>query len=197
MRKSSMKISKEVSTLLERMNSFSNIELQQIKALAAFCLSNKDQKRSQQEIEFFEAFREQFASMRVHVPHDWLDKTRSGHHVTWDRHLETLGPLLDAFKLKSGTPQAAHGVYRLLWSLLIDDMGKGCIPISLRSVINNMGRIPEVFEKELPTYNLNGQALVAKRMARWARGGVADAEECHFGYRGGIRREFYDVFVPQ
>jgi hypothetical protein len=105
--------------------------------------------------------------MRVHVPQDWLDKTRSSHHVTWDRHLKALGPLLDAFNLTPGTPQA-HGVYRLLWSLLIDEMGKGHIPISLGSVINNMGRIPEVFESEFPGYrkNTNALALIPKLLVR-------------------------------
>ena len=162
-----MKISKEVSTLLERMDSFSQIELQQIKALAAFCLSKKTQTRSDQEIEFFEALREHFASIRVHIAGDWLNQKRSTYHQTWDRHLKALGPLLDAFKLQAGTPQA-HGVYRLLWSLLIDEMGKQSLPISLGSVINNMGRISEIFDNEFPGYSRNTKALalIPKLMVR-------------------------------
>lgn len=80
----------------------------------------------------------------------------------FDKHLPAFKALLVRFKQGGG--RGAAQVMRLLWRMLADDLKRRQIPVSLGSMILNMGRVAEAFESAFPGYLDSGLAdLVMRR----------------------------------
>ena len=101
-----------------------------------------------------------------------------GSSVPYGRFCQT--PASKQWKLKSatainfiettfGSPNriVTHNLMRMLSEALVDDLKAKGVPISIRSVVLSLDRLPQVFDGLFPDYRKNGWAhLVGQAMGR-------------------------------
>jgi len=85
----------------------------------------------------------------------------------WRNHApEALGFIEANFSNDLGTNVPMKAFHRFLIGLLIDDMKRRHIPITLQSVVVNLSRLPEVYQDSFPGYLGSANHLIIAAMIK-------------------------------
>ena len=97
------------------------------------------------------------AALGVKMGFDRMASTETYKH--WQKHTpEAIGFITAQFAEALDKQATALALTRFLVGLIITDLKRQKVPVSLHSVIVNLGRMPSVFEDQFPGYIQSGAA---------------------------------------
>ena len=146
--------------VIESIPSFTSKELEQLQSTTSYLLSNTGYtpNLSKSETEVINALSKRLEAegIRFGFNHQMIKKIggwKSGVNevIKFVNYFESTSQI----KLKQIERQV---LLRLLFKLLIDDMKRIGIAITLKAIVNNMSRIPDVFDRSFPGYLSSGLA---------------------------------------
>lgn len=116
------------------------------------------------------------AVLSVRVP--YRDFSTSNVAKAWRRHAPSvIGYIESTWPQVQRSRVQKAALMQFLIELLRDDLKERKIPISLGVIVNNLGAVPEVFEKAFPSYRSSGLAhLVLDQMQRNQKGRKKDGQ---------------------
>jgi len=146
--------------VIESIPSFTSKELEQLQSTASYLLSNNGYtpNLSKNESEVINALSKRLEAEGIHFGVNYKMLKKIG---GWKSGINEVTKFITFFestsqiKLKQIERQV---LLRLLFKLLIEDMKRIGIAITPKTTINNMSRIPAIFDRSFPGYLSSGLA---------------------------------------
>lgn len=150
--------------VVESIPHFTVPELEQLQGMMSLFLSNgqtTDPSDDERFVLHAMSKRMEAEGLRFNIPYHVIRK--SNLYSTWKTAIKDLTKFIITFQHRSKVRLSKNeyqSLLSLLFKLLIDDMRQIGIPITLKTLIRNMGRISEVFDKSFPGYLQSGMAYL-------------------------------------
>lgn len=148
------------SEILQALPKLTKKELQDVKAAVDFFLRGTPARQADEfEEALSSALKATLAAHQVWIPKNWLSQQTGTYGKAWHSHLTAIRALLAALQGTPAIPLPApsqNAVLRHLWALLAADLLERKVPITAGTMVVNMGRIQEVFERAYPGYLRSG-----------------------------------------